>query len=101
MDRKSDPQARDEASRQRAHDPGPPADARRPDRGVLRDDGGPRPAGEGEDALDRDETPVIDPADPRHPPPPDTMGADTGPKPGQPAGDDPKPDATRRRAGRG
>lgn len=115
MEQHKDIQRQDEISRQRAYgedgtDARAPMDADQnplpgfryradatptPDRGVFRDDGAPLPGpGEtadatGEAPLDRERGLVLTFADDRSNTVPDTYGADRGPKPDAPQGDDP------------
>jgi|GEM_PF-2671271 len=78
----TDVQRRDETSRQRAYDE-PAERVSETDRGVLRDDGQPRPPAEDDDEprIDEDRSPVYTPDDERHPNAPDTLMADMGAKP--------------------
>lgn len=86
MTQKTDPQIKDETSRQRAYDESAttPAQGDNPppetDRGFLRNDGAPRPAVEGGKSLEREDKLVVAPSDERHPNAPDTLNADTGAK---------------------
>jgi hypothetical protein len=77
----NDARRRDETSRQRAYDEA----AERvsdTDRGMLRDDGQPRPTAGGHEArIDEESSPVYTPDDERHPNAPDTLMADMGAKP--------------------
>jgi len=67
--------------------PGAEGDA---DRGVLRDDGQPRPAADNtEPRLDEGGRPVLSPDDERHPNAPDTLMSDMGAKP-RASGDGPQ-----------
>jgi hypothetical protein len=61
--------------------PQPPGAEDGADRGVLRDDGQPRPtADDSEPRLDEDGRPVFSPDDDRHPNAPDTLMSDMGAK---------------------
>lgn len=90
-----DTQRRDEISRQRgygetthrdeAENAGIAGETRAaPDRGMLRDDGQPKPSVEGDAALDRAGLPPVSPDDERHPNAPGTLNADKGAKKQQP-----------------